>query len=132
MVVKILQKVNYFTQQQRIKLHNTQIMKKYHNDVFLNVYKNDQFSQKTKIDENSNKKWQLKNNSLYVNKRIYISSKKIRNLLFTQNHDDYYGEHFESEKSFKLIRRKNWWFNLVWNVKKIFKILHWLLSNQIY
>ena len=54
-VVKILQKTDYFVQQQRINLFNTQIMKRLNNDVFLNVNRNDQFLQKAKIDENSNK-----------------------------------------------------------------------------
>ena len=55
-VVKTLQKINYFAQQQRIKLFNTQIIQKLNNDIFSNVNKNDQFSQKTKIDENFDKK----------------------------------------------------------------------------
>ena len=55
-VVKILAKTNYFAQQQRIKLFNTQTIKRISNDVFLNVNKDDQFSQKTKIDKNFDKK----------------------------------------------------------------------------
>ena len=70
-VVKILQKVDHFARQQRIKLLNTQIIKRLNNDVFSNVNKNDQFLQRTKIDENSDKrKWQLKSDILYTNERI--------------------------------------------------------------
>ena len=57
-VVKILHKIDYFAQHQRVKLFKTQIMKKLNNDVFSNVNRNDQFSQKTEIDDNSDeKKW---------------------------------------------------------------------------
>ena len=91
---------------------------------------NDQFSKKwklTKILTKKNDNW--KNDILYVNKHIYISSKKLRNALFKQDHDDFYTEHFEYEKILELIRRKYWWFNLIRNVKKYFKCCigcHWV------
>ena len=91
-------------------------------DVSAKINKNEnQFSLK-KIDENfDKKKWQLKNNILYANERIYISSERLRNALFKQNHDDFYAEHFEYEKILELIRRKYWWLKLIRNVKKYFK-----------
>ena len=46
------------------------------------------------------------NDILYANERIYISSQKLRNALLKQNHDDFYAEHFEYEKTLELIRRK--------------------------
>ena len=120
--IKILQKTDYFAQQQRVKLFNTQIMKKLSKEVFSNVNRNYQFSQKTKIDENSYKeKWQLKNDILYANKDIEIPSKKFRNALLKQNHDNFYAKYFEYEKVFELIRRKYWWFNLIQNIKKYFE-----------
>ena len=67
------------------------------------------------------KKWQLKNDILYANERIYISFKKLRNALFKQNHDDFYAKHFEYEKIFELIRRKYWWLKLIRNVKEYFE-----------
>ena len=39
--VKILQEIDYFTQQQRVKLFNTQTIKRFDNDVFLNVNRDD-------------------------------------------------------------------------------------------
>ena len=94
--------------------------KRLNNDVLTKVNKNE--NQFQKIDENFDKeKWQLKNNILYANKRIYISSEKLRNALFKQNHDDFYAEHFEYEKIFELIRRKYWWLKLTRNVKEYFK-----------
>ena len=72
-----------------------------------------------KTDENSDKeKWQLKNDILYTNERIYISSERLRNALLKQNHDDLYAEHFEYEKILELIRRKYWWLKLVRDVKE--------------
>ena len=54
-VAKIMQKIDHFTRQQRVKLLNTQTMKKrLNNDVSAKVNKNENQSQK--IDENSNKK----------------------------------------------------------------------------
>ena len=65
------------------------------------------FRRKRKLTKNFvQKKRQLKNNILYTNKRIYISSKKFRNALFKQNHYDFYTEYFEYKNFFKLIRRK--------------------------
>ena len=55
-IVKILQEVDHFAQQQRIKLFNTQTMKRLNIDVFSNVNTNDQFLQRTKINENSEEK----------------------------------------------------------------------------
>ena len=53
-VVKIMQKVDHFARQQRIKLLNTQIMKKrLSNDVSAKVNRNE--GQFQKIDENSDK-----------------------------------------------------------------------------
>ena len=97
-------------------------------DVSAKINKNESQFQKT--DENSDKeKWQLKNDILYANERIYISSEKVRNALFKQNHDYFYAKHFEYEKIFELIRRKYWWLNLIQNVKEYFEFYidcHWI------
>ena len=81
-LVKIMQEIDHFARQQRVKLLNSQTMKKRLNiDVSAKVNKNENQFQKT--DENSDKeKWQLKNDILYANKRIYILSEKLRNALF--------------------------------------------------
>ena len=47
-----------------------------------------------------------KNDILYANKRIYISSKKFRNVLFKQDHKNFYTKHFEHKRIFELIRRR--------------------------
>ena len=79
--------------------------KRLNNDVSSKANKNENQSQK--IDENFDEKnCQLKNDILYANKRIYISSQKLRNALFKQNHDDFYAKHFEYKKIFELIRLK--------------------------
>ena len=97
-------------------------MKKLSNKVFSNVNKNNQFSQKTKINENFKKeKWQLKNDILYANERIYISSKKLRNTMFKQNHDNFFADHFEYKRTFELIRPKYWFLDLIRDVKKYLK-----------
>ena len=48
----------------------------------------------------------MKNNILYINERIYISSKKFRNTLFKLNHDNVYKKHFKYKKVLELVRRK--------------------------
>ena len=80
--------------------------KQLNNNVSVKVIKDkNQFSMKAKIDENfDKKKWKLKNDILYANECIYISSEKLRNTLLKQNHDNFYVEHFEYEKTFELIR----------------------------
>ena len=107
-------------------------MKTWNNDVFFNANRDDQFSQKTKTDENFEKKnynWRMI--FLYANERIYISSKRLRNALFKQNHDDFYAEHFEYKKNFWINTSKVLitWFNSKCQEK--FWVLHQLSSNQV-
>ena len=80
------------------------------------------FRKERKLTEILTKKWQLKNDILYANERIYISSKKLRNALFKQNSNAFYAKHFEYEKKLELIRRKYWWLKLIRNVKRYFKL----------
>ena len=115
-----MQEIDHFARQQRIKLFNSQTMKKrLNNDVSAKANRTENQSSLKKIDENSDKeKWQLKNDILYANERIYISSKRLRNALLKQNHDDLYAKYFKYEKIFESIRRKYWWLKLTRNVKK--------------
>jgi hypothetical protein len=60
----------------------------------------------------------MKNDILHFEKRYYILSNFLRKELFKQNHDDFHANHFEYEKTFELLRKKYWWFNMSKNVKK--------------
>jgi hypothetical protein len=69
-------------------------------------------------DDSKVNKWKIENDILHFEKRYYIFSNLLRRKLFKQNHDDFHANHFEYEKTFELLRRKYWWFNMSRNVKK--------------
>jgi hypothetical protein len=69
-------------------------------------------------DDSKINKWKIKNDILHFEERYYILSSLLRRELFKQNHDDLHANHFEYEKTFELLRRKYWWFNMSKDVKE--------------
>jgi hypothetical protein len=49
----------------------------------------------------------MKNDILHFKNKYYILSNFLRRKLFKQNHDDFYANYFEYEKTFMFFRKKH-------------------------
>jgi vacuolar-type H+-ATPase catalytic subunit A/Vma1 len=70
------------------------------------------------VDLDSSFKWNIENDLLRWENKWYIFSKFFKSNFLKQNHDDSYVDYFEHEKTFDLLKKKNFWNNMNKNVKK--------------
>ena len=104
-IVIILQKIDHLIQKKWLRAVSS-IMKKWRKK---SISRNEKFE---------SKKWQIIDEILHYENKMYISANAFQKELLRLHHNDSQIEHFDYEKILKLIKRKYFWSKMTADIKE--------------